>query len=467
MKHIDRSGRAGQFSAPWEQAFGKVLTPFQEFVHNQTSSGLVLMFAAVFALLLANSGFVTAYEHLLHMPVAFSFLGWEFEMSFHHWVNDGLMAFFFFLVGLEIKREILVGELASLRQAALPITAAIGGMAVPAIVYVLITPEGLAARGWAIPMATDIAFAVGALMLLGSRVPRSLVMFLVALAIVDDLGAVTVIALFYTETINLGALGVVAALLAVLIAMNLGGVRRPLPYFAVGGFVWLAMLDSGIHATIAGILVAWTIPARPKYDPTRFSQHVRELLDRFDSSHKPGIGIMRNDDQRAILQTLESGIHRVETPLQRLEHAFHLPVGMLIVPVFALTNAGIPIAFDAIGGLFSNPITLGVIAGLVLGKFIGIAGAAWLAVKLGLAEMPAGADMRHIAGVALLGGIGFTMSIFIAELAFTGSPEALLAAKTGILFASLFAGVAGFAYLWWIGREAADDLPDEAVTSKA
>lgn len=467
MKKI-KFGRTGQFHAPWEKAFGKVLTPFQEFVHNQTSGGLMLMLAAVLALVMANTGFMSAYQHLLHLPVAFSFLGWEFEMTFHHWINDGLMAFFFFLVGLEIKREILVGELASIRQAALPIAAAIGGMAVPAITYALINPEGLAARGWAIPMATDIAFAVGALVLLGTRIPRSLVMFLVALAIVDDLGGVMVIALFYTETINMAALGVVGALLAVLIAMNLGGVRRPLPYFAVGGFVWLAMLDSGIHATIAGILVAWTIPARPKYDPQRFSQYVRELLDRFDANHRPGLGIMRNDDQRAILQTLESGIHRVETPLQRLEHSFHLPVAMLIVPIFALTNAGIPIAFDALGSMAANPITLGVIAGLVLGKFIGITGASWLAVRLGLAEMPAGADMRHIAGVSLLGGIGFTMSIFIAELAFTGSPEALLAAKTGILFASLFAGVAGFSYLWWIGREVAeDDMPDEAVTSQA
>ena len=433
--------------APWERSFEKVVTPFEEFIHNQTSSGIVLMVTTLIALGIANSPLVHAYEHILRSVVGISIGGWELKKTLHHWINDGLMVLFFFLAGLEIKREVLVGELASLRKAALPIFAAIGGMVAPALIYFAINPHGEVARGWGIPMATDIAFAVGALVLLGKRVPRSLLMFLVALAIVDDLGAVAVIAVFYTDKIALDALGVAAALFALLVVFNLGGVRKPLPYFLIGTLLWLATLKSGIHATVAGVLVAFTIPARPKYDPQRFSLHMRDLLDRFDAHHVPGTrSILRNQEQFSLVQTLENGIHKVETPLQRLEHAFHLPVGLMIIPIFALANAGIPVAFGTLGHLVTNPVTLGVVLGLVAGKFIGITGASWLAIRLGLAGLPAGANMKHIAGVALLGGIGFTMSIFIAELAFAPLPAELLMAKTGILLASLLAGTLG--YIW-------------------
>jgi NhaA family Na+:H+ antiporter len=439
-----------QFVAPWERAFDRITTPFEEFIHNQTSSGLILMGVTLLALVVANSPLVDAYKHLVHTPVAVSIGSWSLEKTLHHWINDGLMVLFFFLVGLEIKREMLVGELASARQAALPIFAAIGGMVVPALIYFLINPEGPGARGWGIPMATDIAFAVGALVLLGKRVPQSLLMFLVALAIVDDLGAVLVIAVFYTETISFEALGLAALMLAVLIVFNLGGIRKPLPYFLVGVVLWLAMLKSGIHATVAGVLVAWTIPARPKYDPLRFSRHMRSMLDRFDASYLPGASILRNPQQRSVVQTLENGIHMVETPLQRLEHSFHLPVGIFVIPIFALVNAGIPIDFGVLDEVAFNPVVLGVILGLVLGKFIGIAGVSWLVIKLGIARPPAGTDMRHIIGIGLLGGIGFTMSIFIAELAFAHTPQVLLMAKTGILFASLLAGILG--YIWFLVR---------------
>jgi len=442
-----------QYTAPWERAFERVMTPFEEFIHNQTSSGLVLMATAVLALILANSAAATVYHHFFETEIVLSFGGWTLEMNLHHWINDGLMALFFFLVGLEIKREVLVGELASVRQAALPIIAAIGGMVVPALIYFAINPEGSAARGWAIPMATDIAFAVGALVLLGRRVPASLMMFLVALAIVDDLGGVLVIALFYTQSISFGALGVGALLLALLVGFNLGGVRRPLPYFLVGVGLWLAMLKSGVHATIAGVLVAFTIPAVPKYNPERFTAHVRALIARFSDSGRPGVSILRNQEQRSILQALENGIHGVETPLQRLEHAFHLPVAMLVVPIFAFANAGIPIEFTRLGEVLTQPITLGVMLGLVVGKLAGIAGFSWLAVRLGWARLPAGADVRHLVGVALLGGIGFTMSIFIAELGFGGSPEDLLKAKTGILIASLIAGISGYFWLSRLGED--------------
>ncbi len=445
------------YSAPWERAFDKVTTPFEEFIHSQTSSGIVLMLITLVALVVANSPLAEAYQHFVHTKVAIGIGTYTLDKTLHHWINDGLMALFFFLVGLEIKREILVGELASPRQAALPIIAAIGGMVVPALIYFALNPEGDVARGWGIPMATDIAFAVGVLVLLGKRVPASLMMFLVALAIVDDLGAVLVIALFYTDNIVFEALTAAGLLALVLVALNLFGVRRALPYFIIGAILWFAMLKSGIHATVAGIIVALTIPARAKYDPSRFSARMREVLNHFDQLHKPGLGILRNPQQHSLLQAMENGLHNVETPLQRLEHAFHLPVGILVIPIFALVNAGVPLELDSLAATLTHPVTIGVVLGLVLGKLIGIAGLSWLAVKLGLASLPAGANMRHVIGVGLLGGIGFTMSIFIAELGFVGLADELLMAKTGILVASLLAGVGGFVWLRYVAAGSAKD----------
>ena len=438
--------------AVWEKSFNKVLTPFEEFIHRQTTSGMLLMAFAVLALILANSALAESYLHLSHVSIGFNIGGWTLEKSLQHWVNDGLMALFFFVVGLELKREILVGELSDIRAAMLPVVAAIGGMVVPAAIYYAVNVDGGAVRGWGIPMATDIAFAIGALVLLASRVPKALITFLVALAIVDDLGAVIVIALFYTETIDWNMLAIAAGLLAILVTFNLGGIRRPLPYFLIGILLWLALLKSGVHATLAGVLTALTIPAKPKYDPDLFSQRVKDLIGRFDKTYKPGMSIMNNEEQRAIVQTLENGVKLVETPLQRLEHNMHLPVAFLVIPIFAFFNAGIPLEVGALGATLSHPVTLGVMLGLVLGKFIGIAGVSWVALKLGVGQLPAGTSMSQIAGVALLGGIGFTMSIFIAELGFVGQPENLLMAKTGILLASLVAGVSGYLWLWKAGE---------------
>lgn len=442
----------GRYLAPWQRVLEKIASPFEEFIHSQTSGGIVLMVATVVALAIANSPLASAYQHLLHMPLAVSAGGWTLEKTLHHWINDGLMALFFFLVGLEIKREVLVGELASPRQAALPIIAAVGGMIVPASLYWLINPEGAAARGWGIPMATDIAFAVGVLALLGSRVPKSLLMFLVALAIVDDLGAVLVIAVFYTETISYGALGLAASIFAALAVLNRFGVRRTWPYFAMGLILWLAMLHSGVHATIAGVLVAITIPARPTYDAAHFNARMRGLLDRFEASHRPGVGILANVEQGAVVQTLENAVASVATPLQRLEHAFHIPVAFGVIPLFALANAGVTIDAAAFNELLRNPITLGVFFGLVVGKVIGIAGFSWLAVQLKLAALPSGTDFRQLVGVGIIGGIGFTMSIFVAELAFAGMPEQLVMAKMGVLAASLAAGTVGYLWMRWALR---------------
>ena len=436
-----------KFDAPLEKAFDKILTPFEEFIHRETASGMLLMVCAIIALIAANSALAHSYEHLLHTTVGFNFGEIGLEKTLHHWINDGLMALFFFVVGLEIKREVLVGELSNPKQAILPIVAAIGGMVVPALFYYALTSDTDFSNGWGIPMATDIAFAVGVMVLLGTRIPKTLLTFLVALAIVDDLGAVVVIALFYTEQISTNALIFAAVFLGILILFNRAGIRQPLPYFIVGLLLWLAMLKSGVHATLAGVITALTIPAAPKYEPGRFSELVRKLMDKFDSHHKPGMSIMRNDEQRSILQTLENGVHLVETPLQRLEHSMHMPVAFLIIPIFALANAGIPINLSGIGETMSHPITLGVIVGLMLGKIVGIAGFSWLALRMGFGSLPAGTNFKQIIGVGMLGGIGFTMSIFIAELAFKGFPEQLLMAKMGILIASLLAGVIGYFWL--------------------
>jgi NhaA family Na+:H+ antiporter len=446
----DSGTNPGVYHAPWEKSFDKILTPFEEFIHRQTTSGLLLMITAVLALTLANGSLASAYEHAVHTVMGVNIGSWALEMSLHHWINDGLMALFFFVVGLELKREILVGELAKPRNAALPIGAAVGGMVVPALIYFAMNPEGEAARGWGIPMATDIAFAIGALALLASRVPKALITFLVALAIVDDLGAVLVIAVFYTDTIALGPLAAAGGFFALLLVFNKSGIRKTMPYFIVAVFLWYALLQSGVHATLAGIMGALSVPARPKYNPERFSEHVRDLMHRFDSSHQPGKSILTNDQLRAVVQTLENGVHSVGAPLQRLEHAWHMPVAYLVIPIFALVNAGIPLDFGSLGDTLTHPVMLGVSLALVLGKFIGITGVSWLLLKLGVAVLPKDTRFSQIAGVSLLAGIGFTMSIFVAQLGFGTNEDLLLMAKTGILAASLLAGVSGFLWLYLV-----------------
>ncbi|MDD2833195.1 MAG: Na+/H+ antiporter NhaA [Methylotenera sp.] len=439
----------GVIYAPWEERFSRILTPFQEFVHGQTTSGFLLMGTAIIALFMANSAAMSdTYQHIIHTMVGLGIGSWKLEMSLHHWVNDALMALFFFLVGMELKREILVGELSDLRKAALPIVAAIGGMLVPALIFYFMNPTGDASRGWGIPMATDIAFAVGAMVLLGKRVPKALVTFLVALAIVDDLGAVLVIALFYTNELMPVWLGIAGGLFGVLIFFNIVGIRKTIPYFLVAVLLWYAVLQSGVHATLAGVLGAFTVPARPKYDPSLFVNRLKGLAESFKKGLESGKNIMTNHHLQAVAQSLETDVNYVQTPLQSLEHHWHVPVAFFVIPVFALFNAGVPLQFSSWSSVFSDPIMLGVTFGLVIGKFLGITGACWIFLKLGLSKLPTGVRFNQIAGVAVLSGIGFTMSIFVAELAYATHPDYLIMAKIGILTASLLAGVVGFFWLW-------------------
>ncbi len=437
--------------APWEKAFKKVSTPFEYFLHAQTTTGIILMFMTLLALILANSPLSESYAHFFHTKVDFNVGSWQLSNTIHHWINDGLMAVFFFIIGLEIKREILAGELSNIKVAILPILAAIGGMIFPALIYFGINAGTEGATGWGIPMATDIAFAISALVLLGNRVPTALVTFLVALAIVDDLGAVLVIAIFYTEQINMLPLGLAGLSFLILILFNRFGIHMVLPYFIVGLFMWFFMLESGVHATIAGVIAALAIPSKPKQAPVDFTNDTRSLLDEYDSYPVATDHVM-HEKQKAILLNIKDRVNAVGTPAARLEYSLHLPVALIVIPLFALANAGITIDFSAIKTTIIEPVPLGIIIGLILGKVIGIFGVSYLAIKLKIATLPQGSTMSQIFGVAFLGGIGFTMSIFVADLAFLNTPELIFQAKIGILAASLFAGFFGFFWLKYVAK---------------
>ncbi|MGB0385669.1 MAG: Na+/H+ antiporter NhaA [Ardenticatenaceae bacterium] len=430
-----------------ETPVARVLRPMQEFIHQSTSTGIVLFFATVAALLFANTeGWAASYEHALHTYIAFGIPDTPFylKMSALHWINDGLMAIFFLLVGLEIKREVQVGELSSVRAAALPIVAAVGGVIVPALVYALFNLGTVGQAGWAIPTATDIAFAVGCLALLGSRIPFSLKVFLTAVAVVDDLMAVLVIALFYSSGINFTALAFGFAILGLLFMANVLGFRSLLLYLGLGALVWLAFLQSGIHATIAGVLVALTIPARYQINESTFSRRVHKLMDEFQNDNVDMTPMLTNERQQSIVLELEEACEQVQAPLQKLEHELHPWVSFLIMPIFAFANAGVHIELSGLSG-DNTLIVLGVALGLLIGKPVGILAASWLAVRFGIASLPSGVSWTHMTGVAILAGIGFTMSLFIASL---GLPAELLAgAKIGILSASLLSAIIGLALL--------------------
>jgi len=437
--------------APWEKKFKKIATPFEHFLHAQTTTGMVLMFMTVLALILANSPLSEIYEHFFHMKIDFKVGSWELSHSIHHWINDGLMAIFFFIIGLEIKREVLAGELSNIKVAMLPILSALGGMILPALIYLGVNFGGDGAGGWGIPMATDIAFAISALVLLGKRVSPALVTFLVALAIVDDLGAVIVIAIFYTEQIQFLPLGLAGLMFVVMILFNRLGIRMILPYFIVGLFMWFFMLESGVHATIAGVIAALAIPSKPKRASTDFVEYNKALLDEYDKYPICDEYIL-HEKQKAILLNIQDSIDGVHSPAARLEHDLHFPIALVIIPLFALANAGIAIDFSSIFETIMTPVSLGIIAGLVVGKVLGIFGVAWIAIKSGIASLPEGSTMSQLFGVAFLGGIGFTMSIFVADLAFVGNETLIFQAKVGILAASLFAGVFGYFWLRFVAK---------------
>lgn len=424
----------------------QALAPFKRFSRVEASGGLVLIGCTVLALLWANSRFAPAYFALWETPVTVGFGGMVLSKSLLHWVNDGLMAIFFFTVGLEIKREVLVGELGSPGQALLPVAAAVGGMAVPALLYASCNSGLPTLAGWGIPMATDIAFALGILSLLGDRVPVSLKVFLAAVAIVDDIGAVLVIALFYSGDISFFALALGGAMFAAMLAFNALGARHPAFYLLLGTVLWLAFLKSGVHATVAGVLAAMAIPARTRIASDVFAARARQLLGCFEASREPDQPLLANKTMLAALESLEDACHKAGPPLPRIEHGLHPWVAYGIMPLFALANAGVPLTGQA-GASLGEPLSLGIFLGLVVGKQAGIFLACWGMFRMGLAAMPAGLRLRHYYGAACLAGIGFTMSIFIAGLAFGDQGDFDGQAKVAILAASTVAGLFGFLVL--------------------
>ena len=423
-----------------------LILPFQEFAERETSGGIVLLVCTAIALLWVNSPWAESYATLWHTKVVFGFAGQTLDHDLHFWVNDALMALFFLVVGLEIKRELLVGELSSVRQAALPIVAAIGGVVVPALIYTSMNLGKKGAAGWGIPMATDIAFVIGVMALLGDRVPMSLKVFLTALAIVDDIAAVLVIAVFYTADLAWGGLAVAGGCALLLIVANRMGVRHPLPYALIGFVLWLAVLHSGVHATIAGVVLAMTIPTRTELNSEELLRQIRTILKHFERSASSQKSPLNNEEQQVVIEALEDACEKAQPPLHRFDKTLHPWVTFLIMPAFALANAGVVLNGDIIGYL-ADPITVGVTLGLLLGKPLGIMLASWLAVKIGWADLPEGVTWTGIHGAAWLGGIGFTMSLFIGALAF--SDQQLLArAKFGILVGSLLAGIVGSTILF-------------------
>lgn len=416
----------------------RLMQPLARFLEIESASGIILIGCTAIALVLANSPWAHAWESFWHTEARVAIGSWELRASLAHWVNDGLMTIFFFLVGLEIKRELVDGELRSVRKAALPIVAALGGMLVPAGIYLLLLGGGEGQRGWGIPMATDIAFAVGILALLGRRVPVGLKIFLLALAIADDIGAIVVIALFYSGAIQTLALGLAALGLAIIFGMNRLGVRSIAAYIIAGTGVWLAMYSSGIHPTIAGVVLGLMTPGRAWVVGESLVELLLDAVDRLDGQiERPHVR-----DHSLLIGDLTATARETVSPLERLEMALHPWVAFAIMPIFALANAGVALQPAAAG----HPIVLAVAAGLVLGKPLGIVVFSWLAVRSGIAQLPAGINWKALLGASCLGGVGFTMSLFIAGLALEGN--LLDAGKIGTLAGSTISALAGLVLLF-------------------
>lgn len=417
-----------------------LLKSANKFIRRETTGGVVLFISVLVAIVWANSPWKEYYHHLWDTPISIGFADKGMNQPLHIWVNDGLMAIFFFVIGLGLKREFLAGELSTPKKALLPMMAAIGGMLVPALIYFTINRGLPSEHGWGIPMATDIAFALGLLSLAGKHIPASLKVFLSALAVADDLGAVLVIALFYTNNIVIEPLLFSGGLLLLLMAGNLVGIRSTIFYLIVGIAVWGSLLLSGVHATIAGVLVAFTIPARTKINEQEYIQNIRKYSETFEKAI-PQNGSLTTAEQHHTIEKIKNLCTDAETPLQKIEHALHPWVIFLIMPLFALANAGMDISYNFFS-LILNPVSMGIIAGLVIGKFIGVLSFTWLMIRYRIAEMPVATNWKHMTGIALLAGVGFTMSLFITTLAFRDI-TIIDQAKYGILLASLISGTIG------------------------
>ena len=431
------------FEKPVITMWENIRTPLERFLKIESAGGILLLFSTVMALFWANFLSIESYHHFWHLNLSINVGNFELSDTILHWINDGLMAVFFFVVGLEIKREFLTGELSSTKQAILPIMAAIGGMIVPALMFLLFEHPGLEKDGWGIPMATDIAFSLGVLSLLGRRVPLSLKVFLVAFAIVDDLGAVLIIALFYNSEVQWFFLIYAFILLFFLIFLNRVHVNIIPIYVFTGLIIWYLFYLSGVHPTIAGVLVAFTIPLYRKIKLKTFCSNMENNLKPYCNSTDEPANL--NHDQLEAIDTIESQLRQVQSPLQSLEHSLHDFTTFIVMPLFALANAGVVFGGTAGTNLFAG-LSSEITSSLFIGKVLGITIFSWVAVKLRLAILPRNVNWINVIGIGLLGGMGFTMSLFISNLAY--GPGALNdAAKIGILVGSFLAGLSGYLVL--------------------
>lgn len=425
----------------------QIVKPFQQFFRKEAGSSILLLAATIIALLWANFPVFESYHHIWHTEIGLTIGPTTITKSLIHWINDGLMALFFFTVGLEIKRELLVGDLSTPKKALFPVIAALGGMIVPGIIFFLINFNTPFTAGWAIPMATDIAFAIGAMAVFGKRLPVGLRVFLAAFAIADDLGAVLVIALFYTKEIVVVNILICGVLILILGIINFLWIRWPLVYAVIGIMIWMAVLGSGLHPTVAGIIVSMFIPAKGRYDTDLFVKKVKQRLDAFQCAETScGYSILLNADHLNAVQNLEHDCHNVETPLQRILHVLHPWVAFVILPLFALGNAGLTFHELNFAETLTQPISIGIFLGLFLGKPIGITLFSYLSVKTGISVLPKGITWPHIIGASLFGGIGFTMSLFVSGLSFT-APDLINYCKFAILIGSLASAAAGSIFL--------------------
>jgi NhaA family Na+:H+ antiporter len=449
--------------APARRVAERFLRPIERFLHIEAASGIVLLVAAVTALVWANSPWSSSYERLWHTPITVGVGELVSAQSLHFWVNDGLMTVFFLVVGLEIRREIHEGELSDLRRAGLPVAAAVGGMIAPALIYLAFNREPPARHGWGVPMATDIAFAVGILSLLGKRIPAALRVLLLALAIIDDIGAILVIAIFYSSGIAWGGLLLAAAGVASVLALQAFGARSALAYVIPGVIAWLGTLRAGIHPTIAGVLLGLLTPVRPWFGVAGFLTVARDALDRLRARAED-----ESQDAHKLLEPLRAfkqAQREAVPPVVRVQAALHPWVAYGIMPLFALANAGISLAGFSTSNATSVVIFLGVTVGLVVGKPLGVVAASALTVKLGLCALPRGTTWRGILLVGCVAGIGFTMAIFIAGLAFRDA-SSLAAAKLAVLLASAFASIIALAF-GWLALKAAPDSGAAANAAEA
>lgn len=455
--------------------------PVLAFMRLEASGGILMLAATVIAVVWANSPAADVYFDLFDAVIEIDFGGFQFhhlsELTVREWINDAAMVLFFFVVGLEIKREVTVGELREPKAAALPALGALGGMVVPAAVYLAFNAGGEFSHGWGIPMATDIAFAVGVVAMVGSRVPVGAKLFLLALAIVDDLGAIAVIAVIYTDEVLFAWLAAAVIALIVVAGMNKAGIRSMSAFIVMGALVWLCLLESGVHATIAGVAMAFLTPVRSLYSPRMFPQRARQLVDRAEAYLPEDLEDLADSDHHttdrveAVLSDLSRLASETVPPLDRLELKIAPWTAYVVVPVFALANAGVAISGDDLGGITNDPVAMGVGLGLLVGKVVGVVAFAWLAVRIGWGRLPRNTTWRHMIGMGLLAGIGFTVALFVASLAFD-SAAATDAAKIGIFAGSLVSGVAGFVLLRTTpapNRDAPrrDDNPDPAAALSA